>query len=138
MAITISTPVPETHFLSISDPTGETYVIIKPPDYAAESERGKMLEKRTLVPVSGFLRTQVEVNLNELWALEIWLTYVETNLVVEFTDKDGEVEKTIKFESREDIRRPEFMRRLGQLPPGLVYEWHTQVVEVVPDWAVPF
>ena len=122
----------------MSDETGETYVIIKPPDYAAESERGRLLDKHTLIPDGGSFRTQVEVNLNELWALEIWLTYVDTNLKVEYVDADGNITKTIKFEPREKMTRAEFMRRLGELPPGVVYEWHACVVDVVRDWAVPF
>jgi len=138
MTIKVSTPVPETRYLEISDETGETYVIIKPPDYAAETARGRMLDKRTLVEDGGFYRTRVEVNLNELWALEIWLTYVETNLEVEYVDKDGEPTRTIAFPPRKDISRTEFMTRLGALPPGIVYEWRLKVLEVVPDWAVPF
>ena len=84
------------------------------------------------------IRQQVEVNLNDLWALEIWLTYVETNLVVNFTDPDGKTVKTVKFEPRDQMSRGEFMSRLGQLPPGIVYEWHMAVVDIVRDWAVPF
>jgi hypothetical protein len=136
--IQASTPVAQTRYLSISDPSGETYVVIRPPDYQAETERGQMLSKRTLVPDGTMLRTQVDTNLNELWALELWLTYVETNLVVEFKDEKGEVVKTIKFEPRDQMSRGEFLNRLGQLPPGIVYEWHSCVVDIVRDWAVPF
>jgi len=97
-----------------------------------------MLSKRTLVPDGTMLRTQVETNLNRLWALEIWLTYSETNLVVEFEDEDGKVTKTVKFEPKDEMSRAEFLNRLGQLPPGIVYEWHSCVVDIVRDWAVPF
>ena len=138
MAIEVSTPVAETRYLSVSDPSGETYVRIAPPDYGADTERGTLLTKRNLVPDGNMLRQQVEVNLNDLWALEIWLTYVETNLVVNFTDAEGTTIKTVKFEPRDQMSRGEFMSRLGQLPPGIVYEWHMAVVDVVRDWAVPF
>lgn len=136
--ITASTPVAQTRYLSISDPAGETYVVIKPPDYQAETERGALLSKRTLVPDGVMLRTQVDTNLNELWALELWLTYVETNLVVEFKDEQGNTTKTVRFEPKDQMGRGEFLNRLGQLPPGIVYEWHAAVVDVVRDWAVPF
>jgi hypothetical protein len=137
-SITASAKVAETRYLSISDSTGETFVVIKPPDYGAETERGQMLSRRTLVPDGAVLRTQVDTNLNELWALELWLTYVETNLVVEFKNDQDEVVKTIKFEPRDQMSRGEFLSRLAQLPPGIVYEWHACVVDVVRDWAVPF
>ncbi|NIV30507.1 MAG: hypothetical protein GWN58_13715 [Anaerolineae bacterium] len=136
--ITASTPVAQTRYLSVSDPTGETFVVIKPPDYGAETERGELLSKRTLVPDGTMLRTQVETNLNQLWALELWLTYVETNLVVEFEDDQGNTTKTVRFEPRDQMSRAEFLNRLAQLPPGVVYEWHACVVDVVRDWSVPF
>ena len=138
MAIDVSTPVAQTRYLSVADPSGETWVRITPPDYAADSERAALLTKRNLVPDGNMIRQQVEVNLNDLWALEIWLTYEETNLVVNFTDPEGETVKTVKFEPRDQMSRGEFMARLGQLPPGIVYEWHMAVVDVVGDWAVPF
>ena len=138
MAIDVSTPVAETRYLSISDPSGETWVRITPPDYGADSERSTLLTKRNLVPDGNMIRQQVDVNLNDLWALEIWLTYVETNLVVNFKDAEGKTIKTIKFEPRDEMSRGEFMNRLGQLPPGIVYEWHKAVVSVVGDWASPF
>ena len=138
MAIQVSANAPQTRYLSMTDLTGETYVIINPPDYTAEAERGDMLKKRTLVPDGAFLRTQVEVNLNDLWALEIWLTYKETNLHVQFTDPEGKVGTEIKFEPRDKMTRTEFLNRVGRLLPGMVYEWHMQVVSVVKDWMVPF
>ena len=122
----------------MSDPTGETYVVIRPPDYAAERARSELLKHRSFIPEGNNLRTQVEVNLNDLWALEIWLTYQETNLHVIFRDEDGEITREIEFEPRGQITREEFMQRLGELPPGIVYEWRAAVVDVVRDWAVPF
>jgi len=138
MPIQVSANTPQTRYLSITDPSGATYVIINPPDYAAESERGEMLKKRTLVPDGVYLRTQVEVNLNDLWALEIWLTYQETNLHVQYKDEEDKVVKEVKFEPRDQVSRGEFLKRVGELPPGMVYEWHMKVVEVVRDWNVPF
>ena len=135
MAITVSAQVPTTKYLTATDPSGETYVVIRPPDFAVESERDQILKKRSM-DAEG--RVNVEVNLSALWAVEIWLTYVETNLHVQFTDEQGEVVKEIKFEPRDKMTRDEFIRRLGELPPGIVYEWHMRLIEVVRDWAVPF
>ncbi len=135
MPIKVTTMVNQTKYLKLSDPDGETYVVIKPPDYQAVMERDELLKNRTVMPGVG---TQVSSNLSQLWAVEIWLTYVETNLVVEFEDEDGKITKTIKFEPRDQISRVEFIRRLQELPPSIVYEWHTAIIEVVGDWAVPF
>lgn len=138
MSVTISTPVPVKRDLEMTDPSGETFVLIMPPDFAADRERAEMLKNRSFVPEGNYFRTQVEYNLNDLWAVEIWLTYVETNLHVVFRDKDGNVTKEIKFEPRAQMSRSEFMSRLGQLPPGIVYEWHMIVVDIVRDWSLPF
>jgi len=135
MAIKVSTQVDKTKYLKTTDPSGETYVVIRPPDFGMESERDEILKQRSMDRAG---RVNVEVNLSTLWAIEIWLTYVETNLHVQYTDEQGEVVKEIKFEPKDQMTRDQFLRRLGELPPGMVYEWHMRLVEVVPDWAVPF
>jgi hypothetical protein len=134
MPIDVTTPVEVTKYLKMADETGQTWVKIKPVDYAAEIERDEALKNRKITADG----TQLQINLSSLWALEIWLTYVETNLVVNYRDQEGNITKTISFEPRSEMNRMEFMRRLAELPPGIVYEWHSCVVEVVPDWAVPF
>ena len=134
MPIDVTTPVEVTKYLKMADESGQTWVKIKPVDYSAEIERDEALKNRKITPDG----TQLQINLSSLWALEIWLTYVETNLVVNYRDGEGNVTRTISFEPRSEMNRMEFLRRLTGLPPGIVYEWHSCVVEVVPDWAVPF
>ena len=138
MAIKVPAPVPVKKDLVETDPTKKTWVIFKPPNFAAETERSEMLSQRSIIPTPGGLRTQVDVNLHALWAVDLWVTYVETNLEIEFTDEDGKVVDSAKFAPRAEMGRAEFMRQLNKLPPSVVYEWHATMLEVVPDWAIPF
>ena len=138
MPVRVSTPTNLTKKLVGLDQSGETYITLRPADFQAEQERGEALKNRTLVPMNGYWRTRTEVNLGDLWALEIWLAYVETNLVVEFTDEHGKVVKTVSFKPRSETNRGEFMASLGQLPGEMVAEMHQKVLEIMPDWAVPF
>lgn len=130
--------VPERRELSV-DPSGETFVVVKPPSWVEERQRAEMLKERTdYFDERGMPKTDINVNTRELTELEIWLTYVETNLEVEFKDKDGKVEKVITFEPKEDIEPREFFRKLAELPGSIVYSWREAVVDVVPDWRYPF
>ena len=135
--IKVSAMVPERRELRTADPTGETWVKIKPPGYEEEIERGRLTSKRSYhYTDSGYPVTNVDVNTRLLWAEEIWLTYVETNLEVEMGQ--GEDVETITFEPRAKSARGEFMEALAKLPPAIVYEWHAMVVDVVPEWTSPF
>ena len=141
MAIKVSKVLPERRYLQVSDPSGETYVLIRQPTSAGVKERGQMLANRTPMVIDGYYHTQVNVNVEQLRLLEIWLTYEETNLKVEVLDEEGEVAETIEFQPRGQITRAEFMRRLERLMDvayGIVVEWSQKVREVVPQWDSPF
>jgi len=136
--ITISALVPERRELRTADPTGETWVKIQPPGYAAETERGRLTSKRSFYyNDAGFSVTDIDVNTRLLWAEEIWLAYIDTNLDVDIEQEDGTV-VNITFEPRDEISRGEFMGKLAQLPSPIVYEWHAMLVDVVPEWSSPF
>ena len=62
MPIKVSTMVPQTKYLKLSDPSGKTYVVINPPDYQAVMERDELLKNRTLMPGVG---TQVSSNISQ-------------------------------------------------------------------------
>jgi len=124
-----------------ADPTGETWVMIAPPGYAEEMERGRMLSKRSYTyDESGLPVTLVDVNTRMLFAEEIWLTYHSTNLEVDIPSKDNDGEDivvNITFLPRPKTTRAVFMGKLLQLPPSIVYEWRSAVVDVVRSWAAP-
>lgn len=134
------------------DPTGETYVKIRPPRFEDELERGRLRSKHTFAyDEQGFQVRQVDINLNHLWALEIWLTYEDTNLRVDIpreateaevekgvAEAGGQITDTVSFLPRRQMNMTDFLQRLSGLPPNFVYHWHALVVDVVRQWADPF
>lgn len=140
--ITVSAFIPTSRTLRGVDPTGETWVMITPPGYAEEMERGRMLSKRSYsYDESGLPITLVDVNTRMLFAEEIWLSYHSTNMEVDMPTKDedgNDVIVTITFLPRTKTTRGVFMGKLLQLPPPFVYEWRSAVVDVIRSWATPF
>lgn len=138
MAEITTKTAPERRELSMSDKTGETFVIIKPPDFRDETIRGRLTSKREyVVDDDGYMNVKVDVNTRLLWAEEIWLTYVESNLVVKRENEDGNVE-TITFPPKGELNRAQFMEKLEKVPPKVVWEWHAMVTSVIPEWRDPF
>lgn len=140
--ITVSTFSPVSRDLRGADPTGETWVMITPPGYAEEMERGRMLSKRSYTyDEVGLPVTFVDVNTRMLFAEEIWLSYHSTNMEVDIPSKDeddNDIVVTITFLPRDKTTRAVFMGKLLQLPPAFVYEWRSAVVDVVRSWLTPF
>lgn len=138
--ITISTFTPERRELRSADPSGETWVKIKPPGMEEEIQRGRLTSKRTYrYDDEGFMEVAIDTNTRLLWAEEMWLTYKDTNLHVVLEgagDDDEDVEITFKPRSKTDYQ--EFMKALLQLPRQIFYEWHHLVTDVVPEWRRPF
>lgn len=135
--IKVSASVPEQRELTQCDSTGETWVLIRPPGWSEEKRRGRMLSNAEMYFVDGMPATRVDVNQRELWELEIWLTYEDTNMVVEIENEDGDIEE-ISFKPRGQITAVEFVENLSKLPPSIVQEWRSAVVDVVPAWFYPF
>lgn len=140
--ITVSSFSPISCDLRGTDPTGETWVMITPPGYAEEMERGRMLSKRSYsYDETGLPVTLVDVNTRMLFAEEIWLSYHSTNLEVDIPSKDADgkdITVNITFLPRDKTTRAVFMGKLLQLPPSFVYEWRSAVVDVIRSWATPF
>lgn len=127
--IKISTMIPVTRVLDQCDPSGETWVKINPPSFAQEMIRGQITN--TVFTDSG---TMPSANLRTLALTEIWLTYGGTNLEVEITREDGS--DIITFTGKET--ESEFRAKLLRLPPFIVNEWLSHVLDVVPEWRSPF
>jgi len=122
----------------------DTWVLIKPPSYSTAIARAAIAGKGRSINVSSErVSTSLEANLAYLFANEIWLTYQDTNLVVEIPKKwneEGEVSEwdKITFEPREDETMRSFMDKIEKMPLSIVYDWHNQVCDVVPEWRIPF
>ncbi len=139
--IKVRKPKPEKHTLDISDLSGETWVVVRPPSPRELEERAQELSKRTPIVIEGYYHTQVEVNSDKLRHLEIWLTYESTNLQVEILDDDGQVGETVTFKPREETTREEFQSKLDKLAVpayGILVEWQQKVRETVLQWDTPF
>ena len=101
-----------------------------------------MLSKRSYTyDEIGLPVTLVDVNTRLLFAEEIWLTYHSTNLDLDIPSKDedgNDFVDNVTFLPRAKTTRVIFMGKLLQLPPPIVYEWRSAVVDVVRSWATPF
>ena len=113
-----------------SDPSGDSWVMINPVTYREDMARGEVLKTRVIEGSN-----MQSVNLYKLYAEEIWLSYNDAHIII---DDDGE--ELILFKPREDMTRETFMAALTheKMPPPVILEWHTRVVEVNPDWMFPF
>ena len=139
MTIKISTMVPQIIPLTRLDPTGETKVTVVPPGWNEERIRGGLLAKRKYSRDDiGRLVTEVDCNIRELWESEIWLTYGESNVVVEIDRGTDEPETLSIVGDKDSVTFKEFMTTLEKMPPQVVYAWHEAVAQVVEDWRNPF
>lgn len=128
MSIKTSAIAPVKKELIRVDPSGETYVMIKPITYRDDMMRGELLKEREVSSAYG----SKGLNIYILRAEELWLTYASAHIVLE--DEDGK--QTEPFS--EEMTRTAFMEALSALQPAIVLEWHQMLVEVNPDWAFPF
>ena len=140
MPVKISAVVPQKVYLEETDLSGETYVEIRPPTYREHAEREGFLSANRRVSLANSGEVQIGNNANfaQLAALEVWLTYQSTNLTVQFVDDEGKVVDEVSFKPREKMTREEFFEALYKLPASIVEEWHRAVLQVVPDWSIPF
>lgn len=131
MAIKISPMTPVKKVLIVSDPSEDSWVMIKPITYRDDMMRGELLKERE---TSSESRASKGLNMYLLRAEEMWLTYADAHIILEDeTDKQSQ-----PFGPREEMVRADFMEALSALQPSIVFEWHQKMVEVNPDWAFPF
>jgi len=132
--------IPVKKVLDGVDPSGETWVQIKPATYRDEMVRGEMLKDRQYAIDDEYgVVTKVGVNLYQLHAEEIWICYHSAQIKIESTDeKTGKAIVQEPFKPKEKMGRGEFMAELARLPRAVVSEWHRRVTEVNSDWQYPF
>lgn len=128
MAIKISAMTPVKKHLEGVDPSGDSWVLIKPITYRDDMLRGELLKEREMT-TTGLGKG---LNMYQLRAEELWLTYAGANIVLE--DEDGKEAQPFT----DEMTKAEFMAVVGPLVPAIVLEWHQKLVEVNPDWAFPF
>lgn len=128
MAIKVSEMTPVKKHLTGVDPSGDSWVLIKPITYRDDMQRGELLKEREM----GAGGAGKGINMYLLRAEEIWITYANAHIVLE--DEDGKEAQPFT----EEMTKKEFMTVLEGLLPAVVFEWHGKLVEVNPDWAFPF
>lgn len=140
--ITVSAATVQRRELKGADPTGETFVMIRPPGMTECQQRAGLLSRHfSYWNTQGNLVQGTDCNAVDLAKHEIWWTHDDTNLEVDIESDNGEIE-TVTFKSKRDTSYSEFMESLNKLgTPSAIHifnEWHSMVLGVVPAWRNPF
>lgn len=122
--------------LSDLDPSGDTWVWVRPASGREKLQRGELLKDRTLTERG----LHSSVNPVALQNLEIYLVSGNEDgeighIVVEYDD--GET-RTYFAKKRSDYTRAEFIKELNELPDIVIAAWHAQVIRVNAAWFYPF
>lgn len=134
MSIKVSPVTPVKKFLLRSDPSEDTWVMIKPITYRDDMLRGEVLREQEWASTMSGEAKSSGLNMYRLRAEELWITYHSAHIVIE--DEDGNTREP--FKPRDEMTRQAFMDALADLPTNVVLEWHEKMVEVNPDWRFPF
>ena len=124
MAQKIYGDYPEEEFKFSDDP--ESCVTIKQASFGAERRRSAAFTTGKVSWVEGTseMTQWQETSAADARALEIWLTFVESNLL-------GTDDKPLFALGKGEA---EFMEALDKLPHAVVMEWYGFVLEMNPDW----
>lgn len=132
--IQVRQPTP-VRFNLVYDP--DTWIEVRPPTFADRVYRDKFIGDRKM-EIGDTTILHVPSNYAELMCLEAWLTYVDSNLVVQELDGDGNVVAEHAAAPRARMTQDQFFKIWALLPWEVQAEWHDQVIAVSPGWALPF
>ena len=137
MAIKASETTPVKVVLTQADPSGETYLMFRRPTWRDDELRGELLKDTHMVMTDNGIAKRVQVNPYLLRSEEIWILYMDGNLVVE--DTQGNRDSLLK--PRKDMSKEQFMNVLRdpRLDTDVLWEIHNKMIaEVASDWRFPF
>lgn len=135
MPIKASPVTPVKKELKRSDPSGDTWVLVKPASTREDLLRGELLKTQEVSwDDEGRIATRVVVNQYQLQLEEVWLTFGGGHVVLE--KEEGEDETL--FPNGEKTTRPDFFADIMKIPPSARNEWVGLVREVNPAWLYPF
>ena len=123
--------------LTQADPSGETWLLFRRPTWRDDELRGELLKDTRLVMTDGGLTKQVQVNPYLLRSEEIWILYIDGNLVIE----NSKGERTSLLKPKNEMTKEVFMQVLGDPRLGMDVAWeiHNRMIEeAAPDWRYPF
>lgn len=127
MTIKAADTVPVKKELRECDPSGDTWVMIRPITFRDDLLRGDFLGGNKAL----------------LKAQELWITYPTKeeldgrppcHIVIE--DKAGN--ESEPFGDKEEMGRQKFIEALEKLDPEIVFEWYKKMLELNPGWTYPF
>jgi hypothetical protein len=127
MTIKAADIVPVKKVLEKSDPSGDTWVMIRPITFRDDILRGDFLEG----------------NKSLLRAMELWITYPSKEELggtppchIAVEGEDGKASEP--FTDKESMGRMKFIEAIGELNPEVVLEWYQKMLEVNQDWVYRF
>lgn len=139
MPIKAASVTPEKVELSGCDPSGDTWVMIKPITTREDLLRGELLKITEINWTGGIPVQHILVNQYALMLEELYLTFGGGNIVMEYPAEDGEPERrVILFEEGTDIPRRRFMEDVQKLPPEARDEWVQKMRGINQAWLFPF
>jgi len=147
MPAVVTRGVPERYDLLELDPTGETYVVVKPATVAEQALRDELWARQTRtynVDMPSAVEVKTDSTFAQRQALEVFLTLCECNLLFQETDSEGnsigEPYTLIKSGKRENgmpflnMSKEEFMLAWGKLEQGVADEIYGRILEKNPLW----
>lgn len=142
MAIKAASVEPQMVKLEDLDPSGETWVWVKPRTARMDLQRAQLLKTQEWTPDGQFIR--VVVNPIELQHWQIWLSCGGPNgeignIVVESGEGDELVTTRLFAKKRDEYSGfGEFQRELFEAPVQLVSYWTGAIYGVNGSWVFPF
>lgn len=134
MPLKASLVTPVKRELSVADPSGDTWVLIKPASTREDLARGELLKTQEVSwDDEGRIATRVVVNQYELQLREMWLTFGGGHIVLE--SEDGKKEEL--FKKGEEITWQDFFSDAMKIPTQARNEWARLVREVNRAWLFP-
>lgn len=133
MAIKAGPLVPQRVELLESDPSGDTWVYITPATNRSNLERGEML--RDIEVTTQGVRVNVNPYLLQNW--QIWASAGAEDIGRVIVIRGDDEEDIFEGKGRDDLTRAQFMELLQKIPPTVIAEWNTKVLEVNADWRYP-
>jgi len=147
MSLVITRGLPETYKLDRSDPSGETYVVIKPATVAEQAKRDELFSNQVRTYRAGqpdAIEIRGETTPSTRKALEVFLTMVDCNITYQPLGANGEPSgdavslfkfgKTNLNEPRLDMDRVSFADAWGRLPQEVADEIYEKVMRKNPQW----
>lgn len=147
MPLVLMKGIPEAYKLEKADPSGETFVTIKPATVAEQAARDDLNSKATRTIRSSSpdaIEVKSDTTYSQRQALEVFLTLVDSNIMLQDTDAQGaplgepkplfKITRSSRGEPYLDMNRLQFTDSWGKLPTEVAEEIHSKVLAKNPQW----